>query len=172
MRSLNIACLQTIDLILGALLLFGAYKGYRQGLALVIVNTLALFIAVIVSIRFLDTATHWLRHQIDANQFILPVLAFGLLFGITYYGLWWFGSFTSKTIRYTMLGAVDQAAGAVVGLFRMAFILSSVILGIQMLGVKIRLPENELVVYPALVALGPIGFGLLSPLLPFLKKLI
>lgn len=162
-----------IDLCLAGLLAFGAYKGYKMGLAVILINTIALVAAVVVGVRFLDIATEVLGNQISANKLILPILAFGLLFGITYFGLRWFGQITSKSIRYTMIGTLDQAVGSVFGLFRMAFILSSVAFGLQMLGVEIKPSQTEtMIIFPALVKLGPACFKFLAPLLPFLKKLL
>jgi hypothetical protein len=55
----------------------------------------------------------------------------------------------------------------------MAFILSSILFAINLLGIKINLPsEEKLVILPALQKVGPIGFKVLAPLLPFLKKML
>jgi membrane protein required for colicin V production len=164
--------MQLIDLFLAGLLVFGAYKGYKQGLALVVVNTVALFAALLLAFRFLDFTTQLLSKQIESNQYLLPVLAFALLFILSYMLLSWFGKFTSKAIRHTLLGPIDQGAGAFLGLFRMAFILSSLLFGLQILGISFRpMPEN-LILLPALAKLGPASFQLVSPLLPFLKKFV
>ena len=129
--------------------------------------------AVVVALRFLDKATIFLAAQIEANKLFMPILAFAGLFCLVFFGLRWFGAITSKSIRYTMLGAVDQAAGAVFGIFRMAFIVSSAAFGLQMMGVSIRPAGIEnMVLLPAILQLGPAGFSVLAPLLPFLKKLV
>ena len=165
--------MNTIDLALAAFLAYGTYKGYKMGVAVILINTIALFVAVIVAIRFLDVATQKLGEQIQTNHLLLPILAFGLLFGLVFFGLRWFAVFTSKSIRYTMLGAVDQVAGGILGLFRMAFMLSSLLFGLQMLGVKMQPAQSEMMyIFPALMQLGPASFHLVSPLLPFLKKFI
>jgi membrane protein required for colicin V production len=165
--------LHPVDIGLALLLLWGAYKGYKTGLVLVLVNTLALIAAIVLGFRFLAEATELLDGQIKGGKVILPVLAFALVFGLTFFSLKWFAGFASRSLRQTLLGPVDQGAGAVLGLFRMAFILSSVLFGLKLIGFEIAFSGNsELVLLPALQKLGPSSLKILAPLLPFLKKLL
>jgi membrane protein required for colicin V production len=96
-----------------------------------------------------------------------------LLFGLTFFALKWFGKFARSSIKNTLLGPIDQAGGALLGLFRVAFILSSILFGIQIMGVEINYEGTEkMIIFPLLMKLGPISMKWLSPLLPFLKKLV
>jgi len=165
--------LHPIDIGLALLLLWGAYKGYKTGLVLVLINTLALVAAIVIGFKFLAEATLLLEGQIEGGKMALPVVAFVLLFAATYFSLRWFAGFASRSLKQTLLGPLDQAAGTVLGLFRMAFILSSVLFGLDLLHIKIALVNRqELVILPALQKLGTFSLKLLAPLLPFLKKLI
>jgi membrane protein required for colicin V production len=165
--------LHPVDIGLALLLLWGAWKGYKTGLVLVLINTLALIAAIVIGFKFLTEATILLDGQIKGGKMILPVLAFILLFGGTYFSLRWFAGFASRSLKQTLLGPVDQAAGAVLGLFRMAFIVSSVLFSFDLLGIKMKLPGNqELILLPALLKFGAFSLKGLAPLLPFLKKLL
>lgn len=165
--------MNVIDLVLLAALGYGAWRGYQQGLVVVLINTMALVVAIVVGIKFLHQTSEFLSTQIEANSYLLPILAFGLLFTATFFVLRWFGTYTRKTIRYTLLGTLDQGFGAMLGLFRIAFVLSSILFGFQMLGIEFKdLGTKPLYIFPALVKLGPLTFKILSPLIPFLKKLI
>lgn len=165
--------MNVIDIVLLAALGYGAWRGYQQGLVVVLVNTMALVVAIVVGIKFLHEASELLSTQIQANSYVLPILAFALLFSGTFILLRWFGTYTRKTIRYTLLGSLDQGFGAMFGLFRIAFVLSSVLFGLQLLGIEFKdLGTKPLYVFPALVKLGPFTFKLLAPLLPFLRKVI
>lgn len=165
--------LSVIDLALLAILAFGAWKGYQQGLVVVLLNTVALIAAIVVGVKFLDEASAFISEHVKTNALLLPILAFGILFGLTFFGMQWFARYTRKTIRYTLFGSVDQALGAVFGTFRMAFVLSSILFALQMIGIEIKNPGKEtLYVFPVLVKLGPFTFKMIAPLLPFLRKLL
>lgn len=162
-----------VDLVLAGLLAFGAYRGYTLGFVVMLVNTIALLAAILIALKFMHHATEFLKNQIQNHELVLPILAFGLLFTLTFFGLKALAALTRKSIKFTLLGSMDQVAGALFGTLRMAFILSSILLGLTMIGVEISLPKDQnMVLFPALVKLGPAGFHLLSPLLPFLKNLI
>lgn len=162
-----------IDWVLAGLLAFSAWRGYKTGLVLVLVNTVALVAAIVVGLKFLDITSQWLSAYVEAGKTVLPLLAFALLFGATLFFLRWFAGFASKSLKQTLLGPIDQAGGALLGLFRTAFVLSSLLLGLDMLGIKISPGSGtEPVLLPVLREVSPVTLQVLAPLLPFLKKLI
>lgn len=165
--------LHPIDICLVLLLIWGAWKGYKIGLVLVVINTLALVISVIVGFKFLSEASLLLKDHMKGAGMAIPVAAFILLFGITFFSLKWFAGFASRSIKQTLFGPFDQAAGAILGLFRMALMLSSILIGLQLLHIKWNVGQNaNLVVLPALQQFGGLSLKLIAPLLPFLKKLL
>ncbi len=162
-----------VDWVLGALLLYGAWTGFRSGLVVVVVNTIALLCAVILAFRLLATASEWLGPWVEDDNPLLPLLSFALVFGLTLFGLRWFARFAGKSLRGTLLGPFDQAGGAVLGLFRMGLVLCSVLLSLRALGLKGKIPgAGDSVLIPVLEEVSVQLFGLLRPLLPFLKDFI
>jgi membrane protein required for colicin V production len=165
--------LHPIDIFLGLCLIYGAYKGYRGGLILVLVNSIALILAVALAFLLLDEAQQIIAAYLNSDSVFLPVLAFIIVFFIVFMGLKWFASFLSSAIRKTLLGTFDQAGGAVLGLFRMAFIIGSVFYGLGLLGIH---PEEklgaELWLLPLLRDTGKGTMGLLAPLFPFLSNIL
>lgn len=132
---------------------------------------MALILAIVVGFKFLGEASGWLAPYIESQKLLLPILAFLLLAGFTFFGLLWFGKLARKSIRYTLLGAFDRAAGALLGLFRTAFILSSLLFGLEIMQVKIiRNPKEKLWIYQALAQMGPASMKVLRPLFPFLSR--
>lgn len=162
-----------IDWVLAGLLGFSAWRGYKTGLLLVLINTVALVAAIVVGLKFLDVTSQWLSAYVEAGKTVLPLLAFALLFAATFFFLRWFAGFASKSLKQTLLGPIDQAGGALLGLFRTAFVLSSLLLGLDMLGIKISPGSGaDPVLLPLLREVSPVTLQVLAPLLPFLKKLI
>lgn len=158
---------------LGLLLLYSMYRGYKTGLILVIINSIALLLAVALAFFFIDEASRFLAAYLDKGSVLLSLLAFLLVFFLVLFGLKWFGAFMASTVRKTLFGSFDQAAGAILGLFRMAFLLGSVLYGLELTGIKIESHvEGELWLLPVLKDAGPGCLQLLSPLLPFLRDIL
>lgn len=162
-----------VDWVLGALLLYGAWSGFRSGLVVVVINTIALLCAVILAFRLLTSASEWLQPWVEDDNPFLPLLAFGLVFCLTLFGLRWFAVFAGKSLRKTLLGPFDQAGGAVLGIFRMGLVLCSVLISVRALGLKGKIPGSRHSVFiPVLEDASVHLFGLLKPLLPFLQDFI
>ena len=162
-----------LDAVLALLLLYSMYRGYKTGLILVIINSIALMLAVALSFLFLDEASQFLAGYWEKGSMTLSLLAFLLVFILAFFGLKWFGSLMSSSVRKTLLGPFDQTAGALLGLFRMAFLLGSVLYGLDLIGIKIESRvEGKLWLLPLLKDIGPGCLQLLSPLLPFLRDIL
>jgi membrane protein required for colicin V production len=159
-------------MVLALFLAYGAYSGYRTGILLVLVNTLALVAAVVIGFRFLNYAEIFVSEHFQVGKFALPFAAFAGLALVAYFSLKWFGKMASRIIKMTLFGPADQILGALSGLFKMAFLLSSLAFGLDYLGLEVSNYQGKnLYIFPLLVKLGPACFKILGPLLPFLKKM-
>lgn len=159
-------------MVLAALMLYGTYRGYRIGLILVIVNSIALLLAAALAFFFLDEMQKILSEYLNPGSWFLPLLAFAAVFFLVFFGLGWFASFASRAIGRSLLSPVNQAGGALFGLFRMAFLIGSVVFGLSLMGIR---PEEkikgELWLLPLLRDTGVQTMGILAPLLPFLRDI-
>lgn len=162
-----------LDFALAAALLYGTYRGYRMGLVLVIVNSIALLLAAALAFVFLDEAGKILANYLNPGSWFLPLLAFAAVFFLVFFGLRWFASFASAAIGKSILSPINQAGGALFGLFRMAFLIGSLAFGLSLIGIR---PEEKingkLWLLPILRETGIQTMGILSPLLPFLQKIV
>ncbi len=162
-----------LDIILGLMLLYSCYRGYKTGLILVIINTIALFLAVAAGFIFLDEASHFLSQYMEKASVFLSVVAFLVVFILFFFGLKWFGALMSSSVRRTLIGPFDQVAGSLLGLFRMAFLLGSLIFGMEIIGVRLQEHlDGKLYLFPLLRDLGPGCINILTPLMPFLREIM
>jgi len=165
--------LNPIDIGLALFLAYGIYQGYKTGFVLVLLNTMALVAAIVVGFKFLAEASVVIDKYLHIGKTILPFVAFFALAVGTFLFMKWFAGIASKTLKSTLLGPVDKTAGAIFGLFKMAFLLSSIALGLNLLGVDVKtLGDEKLIILPALLKLSPMCLKLLAPLLPFLNKFL
>jgi membrane protein required for colicin V production len=165
--------LHPLDIALAAVLLYGTYRGYRTGLVLVLVNSVALILAVSLAFLLLDESQMFLKNYLSGDSFFLPLTAFFLVFFLVFWGLRWFAGFASAAIVKSMLSPLNQAGGALFGLMRMAIILGSVLTGLSIIGIR---PEEKcsepLWLLPILRDTGIHTMGILVPLLPFLRSIL
>ena len=162
-----------LDIGLAICLIYGVYQGYRIGFLLVALNTMALVAAIIIGFKFLGEASEFINAYFKVGKTILPFVAFTALATSTYFFMKWFAAIASKTLKTTLLGPVDKTAGALFGLFKMAFLLSSVVLGLDLLGIEMKnYSQEKLIIFPALVKMSPMCLKFLAPLLPFLNKFL
>jgi len=165
--------MKTLDIILLVPLLFGAYRGFSKGLLLEIIGLIAFVLAIIIGIRFLNVGIEFLISHFGQLNTYLPYVAFLLLFIGTLLLINLLGKGVKKVLDMTLLGKVDNLAGAVVGIFKWAFLLSLVLWVSASVGILI--PENlqeNTKIYPLIADFAPLAVKKLEGLLPYAKGLI
>lgn len=164
--------MKPIDIILSSLLLYGAYKGYKKGLLVELIGTVALVVAIVGGFKLLDWMTGLIKPYFENAGAILPFIAFVILVVGIVYGLKMLGSWTRKTLKDTILGSFDGAGGAAFGIFKMAFLLSSVLWVIDIVGIKIPTKETKgTYIYPAVKKTGSYTVSVIAAMIPVFKSL-
>lgn len=116
-----------VDLILAAIILFGGISGFRQGFVLAILSFLAILLGVLGGFKLMGMAMLELEQRFDIDQTFLPYVAFAVVFIAIVIGVNLLGQLVKASISKTVLGAIDNVAGALVGLLKTAFMLSIVL---------------------------------------------
>src|SRR5690606_39675421 len=109
------------------LILVGVVAGYRQGFLMALFSLAAIILGVIGGFKLMGQAIVLLSAEFDINETILPYVAFAVVFIAILIGVKILGKIIKVSIDRTFLGHVDQAAGAVLGLLKTAFLLSVVL---------------------------------------------
>jgi membrane protein required for colicin V production len=163
--------IKALDIILVILLAWGGYSGYKKGFILELFSIASLFIATIGSIKvlnqFISLYTKWYGSLGDFMPYILFVLLFILIIVIVTF----VGRLLKKLINLTLLGSLDKLIGAVLGTFKWAFLLSSLLWIIDLL--HLRLPTHytdHTILFPIVQSLAPQLMVFLPTWLPALKN--
>jgi membrane protein required for colicin V production len=164
--------LRILDLILLVPLLIGAYTGYKRGLIMELVGIIALILAVMGAFKLLHTGIEFLSKYIPEYSNFIPFIAFiGIFIGILIL-VNLLGRMTKKFLDLTILGAFDNIAGALIGIFKWAFLLSVVLwLSLQ---VNLEIPDaltDNSILYPYIVGLAPKVGAYISAIFPFASDL-
>lgn len=89
-----------------------------------IITLLALVLGVIGGFMLLGNAMVMIKGHIDMNETFLPYVAFAFVFVLIVIVVSLIGKAIRASLSLTLLGIIDQAAGGLLGLIKMAFLIS------------------------------------------------
>lgn len=116
-----------LDICLALFILLGAYHGYKAGFLLELFSLLAVILGVLCGFKLMGSAMVLLADKIDVNEKVLPYIAFIIVFLMVVGVVNLLGKLISASVNRSFLGAVDNAAGGLLGLLRTTFMFSVVL---------------------------------------------
>ncbi|MBN4051430.1 CvpA family protein [bacterium AH-315-M05] len=121
-----------IDIILIIPLLWGTYKGFTKGFIIQISTLAALMLGIYGGIKFSESVSVYLQLYIEVNYRVLMLISFALTFLLIVIAIHFLARVLKKFISLIALGFVNKLFGAIFGLLKTAFILSVVLVLINM----------------------------------------
>lgn len=113
-----------LDITIGIIVIFGAIGGYREGFLMEVISLLAILLGILAGFKFMGMAMIFLDSRFDINQSILPFIAFAAVFIIIVILVSLLGRLIKASISRSLLGQMDQAMGALVGIVKVLFMIS------------------------------------------------
>lgn len=113
-----------IDIILGALLLFGLIRGFMKGLFVEVASLVALIAGVYGAIHFSDFAAEFLNSKLDWDEKYINIVAFAITFVIIVLTIALAGKALTKLANFAALGILNKLLGGVFGALKIGLILS------------------------------------------------
>ncbi len=117
-----------LDIILGLLLIWGLWKGLKNGLFVEIASIIALIAGIFGAIHFsyiagdhLSQNMDWDERYINLAAFIITFIAIVLLVHLA-------GKFLTKIADFAMLGILNKLAGGLFGALKVAVILGALLI--------------------------------------------
>lgn len=165
--------MSAVDIALVCLILFGAFRGYRAGFLAELFSLAAIILGVIGAFKLMGYAIILLDAELGLDKSLVPYVAFAVVFIAILIGVNLLGMLIKTTIEKTILGQVDQAAGAVLGLLKAVFLLSVSLWIIDAL--NFNLPEKwtrESSVLPRVEAFAPKVTAWLAGYVPFFRDVL
>ena len=167
--------MNTLDLLILIPLAWGAFNGYRKGLLIEIVGVAAFVIAMIVGFKFLRFGTDLLAPYLTAEltRRFLPFVGFSVIFFPTVFMVNRLGYSMRSMLRYTLLGTLDNLAGAAVGIFTWIFGISIFFWLLSTVGIQIPTKYRlESFLYDYTVPIAPKIISVISDWIPVGGNLI
>ena len=117
-----------IDIVLGALILFGLIRGLMKGLFVEVASLVALIAGIYGAIHFSNFAAEFLMERVEWNEKTINITAFAITFVIIVLAISLAGKALTKLADFAALGFLNKLLGGVFGGLKIALILSIVLM--------------------------------------------
>ncbi|WP_047548636.1 CvpA family protein [Psychroserpens sp. Hel_I_66] len=132
-----------IDIILGALLLFGLVRGVMKGFFVEIASLVALVAGVYGAIHFSDFAAEFLDTKLNWDEKYINIVAFAITFVIIVLVIALAGKALTKLANFAALGILNKLLGGVFGILKIGLILSVLLIVFNNLNSNIPFADEQ-----------------------------
>lgn len=151
-----------IDIVLGALLLFGLIRGAMKGLFVEIASLFALVLGVFGAIHFSYFVADLIEPKVDWNEKTMNIVAFATTFVIIVLAISLAGKALTKLADFAALGMLNKLLGGVFGALKIGLILSVLLIVFNKLNKTLPFMEEEeleeSILYKPVKSLAPMIF--------------
>ncbi|WP_299105150.1 CvpA family protein [uncultured Tenacibaculum sp.] len=116
--------MNTFDIIIAALLLFGFVRGLMKGLFVEVASLVALIAGVYGAIHFSYFIGDWLKDSVDWDERYISLAAFAGTFVVIIVVIALLGKILTKIADFASLGILNKILGGVFGALKIGLILS------------------------------------------------
>jgi membrane protein required for colicin V production len=118
--------MNTVDIVISVILLFGLIRGYIKGLFIEITSLVGLVLGIYGAIHFSYFLSNILKSRVDWDASMIQIIAFTGTFLIILLALIFIGKTLTKIAETASLGLFNKMLGALFGILKYALILSIV----------------------------------------------
>lgn len=112
-----------IDIVISVLLVFGFYKGFKNGLFVELATLIAFFVGIFIAIKFSYIACGILEKNVSWSPKTIQVFAFVLTLGLVILGIHLLAKLLSSIASLAFLGWANTLVGGVFGALKTALII-------------------------------------------------
>jgi len=163
--------LNTLDIIIGLILILGIIKGFSRGSIVELFTFFALVLGIFLAINLTVPVINWLKWE-NGYQSIQAIIVFAGLFILINIGIKILAKIIKKALDLTFLGSIDSLFGAVIGLCKWAFIISSFFWVIESLGIDFEgsYAKNSFI-FPFVQPIAPVFTMWIAEFIPYFREL-
>jgi membrane protein required for colicin V production len=132
-----------IDIVLGALLLFGLIRGLTKGLFVEVASLLALIVGVYGAIHFSHFTTEFLESRVDWSEKYINIASFAITFIIIVFAISLAGKALTKLADFAALGILNKLLGGLFGFLKIGLILSVILMMFSSMNKAIPFVDDE-----------------------------
>lgn len=120
--------MNTFDIIIAALLIFGFIRGLLKGLFVEVASLVALIAGVYGAIHFSYFVGNLLADYVSWNERYITIVSFAITFGIIVLVIGLLGKMFTKIADFASLGLLNKLFGGIFGVLKTGLILSVILL--------------------------------------------
>ena len=135
--------MNTIDIIIGIILIFGTVNGFLKGLFVEVTTLVGLVLGVYGALHFSHFLGDFLKDQVSWDESMLQLVSFAGTFLIILIGMVLLGKSMTKIAETIALGFFNKLVGAIFGFLKYALILSIVLIVYDEINASLRFVEKE-----------------------------
>jgi membrane protein required for colicin V production len=120
--------MNTLDIILAVILIFGFVRGLSRGLFVEVASLLALILGIYGAIHFSFFAGNILANYVDWDERYITITSFVITFIIIVVAISMVGKFLTKVADFASLGMLNKLLGGVFNVLKSALVLSILLL--------------------------------------------
>ncbi|NAS12514.1 CvpA family protein [Poritiphilus flavus] len=152
-----------LDILIGLLLIYGLYRGIRNGLFVEIASLLALIAGFFGAIYFSYITGDYLADRLSWDERYINLTAFILTFIIIVVVVNMAGKLLTKIADFAMLGLLNKIAGGIFGALKVAVILGALLVFLDRMNTSLNFVERdtvkESVLYEPIKEIGELIFS-------------
>ena len=154
--------MSVIDIVLGALILFGLIRGFMKGLFVEVASLVALIAGVYGAIHFSNFAGDFLQTKVDWDEKTINIVAFAVTFVIIVLAIALAGKALTKLANFAALGIINKLLGGVFGALKIGLILSVLLIVFNKMNNSITFIDEghikDSILYEPVKSIAPILF--------------
>ncbi len=151
--------MNTIDIVISLILIFGLIKGYIRGIFIEITSLVGLILGIYGAIHFSFYLSNILKNRVDWDESMIQIVAFAGTFLIILMALIFLGKALTKIAETASLGIINKMLGGIFGVLKYALILSIVFIVYDQINGSLQFMSkkkmNNSVLYDPVMNLAP-----------------
>ncbi|GMN09677.1 CvpA family protein [Croceitalea sp. MTPC9] len=152
-----------LDIVLGILLVWGLYKGLKNGLFVELASLVALVAGIYGAIHFSYIAGDYLYQNMEWSEKYIKVTAFLITFIAIIVLVGLAGKLLTKIADFAMLGLLNKIAGGIFGALKVAIILGAMLIFFEKATASLNFinkeTQNESILYGPVRDIGAFIFS-------------
>jgi len=132
-----------LDILLGLPLIWGLWKGYKNGLFTEIASIVALVAGIFGAIHFSYITGEYLSEHLYWDERNMSIIAFIITFVLIIIIVNLVGKLLTKVANFAMLGALNKIAGGIFGAIKVAILLGAAFIFFDRMDTTFNLLKEE-----------------------------
>ena len=120
--------MNTFDIIIASLLVFGFIRGVLRGLFVEVASLIALILGVYGAIHFSYFVANFMVNYVSWDEKYITIISFAITFAIIVLVIGLLGKLFTKIADFASLGLLNKLFGGVFGALKIGFVLSIILL--------------------------------------------